>query len=105
MKNLIVIGIILTGIAALLFYFTTDFSINELSLPHVMGILGGIGVGLIIGGIVGYISKGNAVREVAKRKEFERLQREKVEIEKQAAALAGQQAKEEAARNTTNSSY
>ncbi|WKS95044.1 hypothetical protein [Riemerella columbina] len=102
MKNLTIIGIILTAIAALLFYFTTDFRANAITLSHFMGIMGGIGIGLIIGGLVGYISKGNAVKEAAKRREFERLQKEKVEIEKQAAALANQQAITEAQNNGTS---
>ena len=35
-----------------------------------MGVMGGIGIGLIIGGIVGYISKGSAIREEEKRKQI-----------------------------------
>lgn len=56
-----------------------------------MGILAGIGIGLIIGGIVGYVSKGTALREEQKRKEIQQLRREKEDLEKQAAELARQQ--------------
>ncbi|MDY3362553.1 hypothetical protein PG623_00920 [Riemerella anatipestifer] len=91
MKSLTTVGIILLAVAALLFYLTTDFSVEKITLSHFMGIMGGIGIGLIIGGAIGYISKGSAVREAAKRKEFERLQKEKIEIERQAAELAAQQ--------------
>jgi len=45
-------------------------------------VMGGIGIGLIIGGIVGYISKGSAIREEEKRKQFAQLQRQNKELEK-----------------------
>ncbi|MDD1597081.1 hypothetical protein FOL48_00875 [Riemerella anatipestifer] len=91
MKSLTTVGILLLAVAALLFYLTTDFSVEKITLSHFMGIMGGVGIGLITGGVIGYISKGSAVREAAKRKEFERLQKEKIEIERQAAELAAQQ--------------
>ncbi|UZX28225.1 hypothetical protein [Riemerella anatipestifer] len=91
MKSLTTVGILLLAVAALLFYLTTDFSVEKITLSHFMGIMGGVGICLIIGGVIGYISKGSAVREAAKRKEFERLQKEKIEIERQAAELAAQQ--------------
>lgn len=62
-----------------------------------MGILAGIGIGLIIGGIVGYVSKGSAVREEQKKRELKQLKKEKEDLEKQAAELAKQQT------GTTNS--
>ena len=49
----------------------------------ICGALSGIGIGLIIGGLVGYVSKGNAVREAKIRNEFKQLQKEKAELEKQ----------------------
>ncbi|WP_018675325.1 hypothetical protein [Riemerella columbina] len=101
MKSLTITGVVLAGIAAILFYMTTDFSVERITISHLMGMMAGIGVGLIIGGLVGYVSKGNAVREAAKIKEYERLQREKQEIEKQAASLAAQQARQEAHNNNT----
>ena len=55
-----------------------------------MGIMGGVGIGLIIGGIVGYVSKGSSIKAEQKRKELQRLQQEKIEIEQQAAELAQQ---------------
>ncbi|MDY3547524.1 hypothetical protein PG291_02790 [Riemerella anatipestifer] len=88
MKSLTTVGMILLAVALLLFYFTTDFKIE---LSHLIGVMGGVGIGLIIGGVIGYLSKGSAVKEAAKRKEFERLRKEKIEIEKQAAELAAQQ--------------
>lgn len=79
MKSLVVIGIILLGLGALLFYLN-DMAID---LRVIYGALSGIGIGLIIGGLVGYVSKGNAVKEAQLRKEFKTLQQEKAELEKQ----------------------
>ena len=56
-----------------------------------MGILAGIGIGLIIGGIVGYVSKGTSLKQEQKRKELIQLRKEKEDLEKQAAELARQQ--------------
>ncbi|WP_034981003.1 hypothetical protein [Epilithonimonas tenax] len=79
MKSLVVIGVILLGLGALLFYLN-DMAID---LRVIYGALSGIGIGLIIGGLVGYVSKGNAVREAQIRNEFKQLQKEKAELEKQ----------------------
>ncbi len=79
MKSLIVIGIVLLGLGALLFYLN-DMAID---LRVVYGALSGIGIGLIIGGLVGYVSKGNAVKEAQLKREFKELQKEKAELEKQ----------------------
>ncbi|GGG45456.1 hypothetical protein [Epilithonimonas arachidiradicis] len=81
MKSLIVIGIILFGLGALLFYLN-DMAID---LRVVYGSLCGIGIGLIIGGLVGYVSKGNAVKQAQIRQEFKQLQKEKAELERQKA--------------------
>lgn len=92
MKNLTFIGIILLALAFLLYYMLPEFSIIKLFEPiSLMGILAGIGIGLIIGGIVGYVSKGSAIKQDLKRKELKQLQKEKNELEKQAAELAKQQ--------------
>jgi NhaP-type Na+/H+ or K+/H+ antiporter len=85
MKSIIIIGLVLIGLSAFLFYLNADFSINNLTLPHLMGIMGGIGFGLIIGGIVGYLSKGTAIKRELKRKEMQKLMKEKAALEKQAA--------------------
>ena len=90
MKSLSTLGIVLLLLAVLLFYLTTDFDVEQLKLSHLMGIMGGVGLGLIIGGIVGYVSKGSSIKAEQKRKELQRLQQEKIEIEKQAAELAQQ---------------
>lgn len=103
MKNLTIIGILLLGISGLLFYMTTNLEVEEFTLSHFMGIMGGVGIGLIIGGIVGYVSKGSSVKAEQKRKEFLQLQKEKVELEKQAAELAQQQSKENSTTTTDNS--
>jgi hypothetical protein len=79
MKSLVVIGIILLGLGALLFYLN-DMAID---LRVIYGALSGIGIGLIIGGLVGYVSKGNAVKEAQLRQEFKQLQKEKADLEKQ----------------------
>ncbi len=95
MRSLTLIGLILLGLSAILFYFIPNFSVVKLFEPTtLMGILAGIGIGLIIGGMVGYVSKGNAVKQAQRKKEYSQLQKEKVELEKQAAELAKQQALE-----------
>lgn len=94
MKSLSTLGIVLLLLAVLLFYLTTDFDVEQLKLSHLMGILGGVGIGLIFGGVVGYVSKGSAMKAEQKRKEFLKLQQEKIELEKQAAELAQQQIKD-----------
>ena len=92
MKNLTFIGILLLALAFLLYYMLPEFSLVKLFEPlNLMGILAGIGIGLIIGGIVGYVSKGTALREEQKRKELKQLRKEKEDLEKQAADLARQQ--------------
>ena len=99
MKNLHFIGFLLLGLAFLLYYMLPEFSFVKLFEPiNLMGILAGIGIGLIIGGIVGYVSKGSALREEEKRKELKQLRREKEDLEKQAAELARQQS----VQNTSN---
>ncbi|GAB0155644.1 hypothetical protein CHRYSEOSP005_09050 [Chryseobacterium sp. Alg-005] len=92
MKSLSITGLILLAVSALLFYLTTDFAVEQIKLSHIMGIMGGIGIGLIIGGMVGYVSKGSAIKEEQKRKEFKQLQKDKEELEKQAAEIARRQA-------------
>ena len=93
MKNLTFIGFLLLGLAFILYYMLPEFSPVKLFEPiNLMGILAGIGIGLIIGGVVGYVSKGSALREEQKRKELKQLRKEKEELEKQAAELAKQQA-------------
>lgn len=79
MKSLIVIGLILLGLGAMLFYLN-DMAID---LRVIYGALSGIGIGLIIGGLVGYVSKGNAVKEAKIRQDYKQLQKEKAELEKQ----------------------
>ncbi len=88
MRSLTFIGLILLGLAAVLFYFNSNFQVIKLFEPTtLMGILAGVGIGLIIGSMVGYISKGSAIKAEQKRKELKQLQKEKQELEKQAAEL------------------
>ncbi|MBU8883420.1 hypothetical protein KSK37_10025 [Kaistella sp. DKR-2] len=99
MKNLTFIGVLLLALAFLLYYMLPQFSFVKLFEPiNLMGILAGIGIGLIIGGIVGYVSKGTALREEQKRKELIQLRKEKEDLERQAAELARQQT----IQNTSN---
>lgn len=92
MKNLHFIGFLLLGLAFLLYYMLPQFSFVKLFEPiNLMGILAGIGIGLIIGGIVGYISKGTALKQEEKRKELIQLRKVNEDLEKQAAELARQQ--------------
>ena len=91
MKNLTFIGLLLLGLAFLLYYMLPNFSFVKLFEPlNLMGTLAGIGIGLIIGGIVGYVSKGTALKEEQKRRELKQLRKEKEELERQAAELAKQ---------------
>lgn len=92
MKNLHFIGFLLLGLAFLLYYLLPEFSFVKLFEPiNLMGILAGIGIGLIIGGIVGYVSKGTALRAEQKRQEIKQLRKDKEELERQRAELARQQ--------------
>lgn len=90
MKSVTFIGIVMLILAALLFYLTTDFAMEQIKLSHIMGIMAGVGLGLILGSMVGYVSKGSAIKAEQKRKEFKQLQKEKEELERQAAELARQ---------------
>ena len=88
MRSLTFIGFILLGLAAVLFYFNSNFKFISLFEPTtLMGILAGVGIGLIIGSLVGYVSKGSAIKAAQKRKELKQLQKDKLELEKQAAEL------------------
>lgn len=98
MKNLTFVGIILLAIGVVLFYLNN----MALDLRVVYGALCGIGVGLIFGGIVGYVSKGSAVKQETKMRQFKQLQKEKDELEKKQAQLmqdATQQEQEQQSRN------
>ena len=70
MKSLLITGVTLLFISAFLFYFSTGYRFDEITPSHFMGVLGGIGIGLIIGGVVGYVSKGSSVKAEKKRKEL-----------------------------------
>lgn len=82
MKSISLVGVILLGVSAILFYLTTNFAVEEIRLSHVMGVMAGIGIGLIIGGMVGYVSKGSSIKAEQKKKELKQLQKEKEELEK-----------------------
>lgn len=89
MRNLTFIGILLLGLAFVLYYFNSSFTVMKLFEPtSLMGILAGVGIGLIIGGLVGYVSKGSAIKQAQRRKEMKQLKIEKEALEKQAADLA-----------------
>ena len=81
MRGLSIVGVILLAISGVLFYFTTDFAVEKITMSHVMGILGGIGIGLFIGGIVGYISKGSAIKREQEKKIIEKLKNDKYELQ------------------------
>ena len=81
MKGLSIVGIILLAVSGMLFYFTTDFAVEKITMSHVMGILGGIGIGLFIGGIVGYVSKGSAIKREQEKKVIERLKNDRYELQ------------------------
>lgn len=99
MKTLSLLGLILLGLATVLFYINPNFTVMRLFEPiTLMGILAGVGLGLIIGGIVGYASKSKAIKIERKNNELKQLQKEKLALEEQAAVLAQQSATQE----TTN---
>ncbi|KPH12013.1 hypothetical protein [Chryseobacterium sp. ERMR1:04] len=100
MKSLSITGLILLAVSALLFYLTTDFTVDKIGLPHIMGVMAGVGIGLIIGGMVGYVSKGSAIKQDQKRKEFKQLQKDKEDLEKQAAEIAKREAELQAQNKT-----
>lgn len=84
MRSLTLTGIVLILIAFVLFYFNDNFTVMRLFEPiTLMGILFGVGIGLIFGGLVGYVSKGNAVKQAKIQQEFKLLQKEKAELERQ----------------------
>ncbi len=106
MKSISFIGIVLLIISGVLFYLTTDFAVEQIKLSHIMGIMAGIGIGLILGGMVGYVSKGSAIKEAQKKAEYKKLQKDKEALEKQAAEYEKQRIANEAAavqkENTQN---
>ena len=79
-KNLLIL-------AALIFIFASlgTGAASSFMLFVIFRISGGIGIGLIIGGIVGYLSKGKAIKNEQKKKEIEALLKEKAALEKNAA--------------------
>jgi hypothetical protein len=81
MKGLSIVGIILLAVSGMLFYFTTDFAVEKITMSHVMGMLGGIGIGLFIGGVIGYVSKGYAIKREQEKKVIERLKNDKYELQ------------------------
>lgn len=99
MKGLSITGLVLLAVSALLFYLTTDFTVDKITISHVMGVMAGIGIGLIIGGMVGYVSKGSAIKADQKKKEFKQLQKDKEELELQAAEIAKREAELRAQNN------
>lgn len=99
MKSLSITGLILLAVSTLLFYLTTDFTVEKIGLPHIMGVMAGVGIGLIIGGMVGYVSKGSAIKADQKKKEFKQLQKDKEDLEKQAAEIAKREAELQAQNN------
>lgn len=81
MKGLTIVGIVLLTISGFLFYLTTDFSVERIMISHIMGVMAGIGIGLFAGGIVGYVSKGSAVKRERERERIAKLQNEKYELQ------------------------
>ena len=91
MKNLTFIGLLLLGLAFLLYYMLPNFSFVKLFDPlNLMETLAGIIISFIIVVIVVYVSKGTALKEEQKRRELKQLRKEKEELERQAAELATQ---------------
>ncbi len=87
MKSLSIVGGILLLISGAMFYYSTDFLLEKITMSHMMGVMGVRGIGLIIGGIVGCIRPGAAMREEEKRKQFAQLQRQNKELEKKVESI------------------
>lgn len=87
MKSLTFVGFLLFGIGALLFYMNN----KAIDLNSIYGMLCGIGIGLISGGIVGYVSKGSAIKREEKQAAFKQLEKEKKAYEKQQALLTSKE--------------
>lgn len=83
MKNLSFFGVVILAIGATLYYFNQPID----KLPLIIGILCGVGLGLILGGIIGYISKGSAIKEKLQREEFQKIQQEREELKRQVEEL------------------
>ena len=66
MKSLSIVGGILLLISGAMFYYSTDFLLEKITMSHMMG----------------YISKGSAIKEEEKRKQFAQLQKQNKELEK-----------------------
>lgn len=77
MKSLSITGLILLAVSALLFYLTTDFAVEQIKISHIMGMMAGVGIGLIIGGLVGYVSKGSAIKAEQKKKNSSSFRKKK----------------------------
>lgn len=79
MKTLIITGLIFLIISVGLFWFEFGFSFDRLfaEFPFWVGTLFGMGLGQFIGGLVGYISKGSAMKEAEIKKQLAQLKKEK----------------------------
>lgn len=91
MRNLIFLGIVFLAIGLTLFFLNN----RVWDLRALYGALSGIGVGLIFGGITGYISKGSAVKRERKNREIKKLQQEKEALEREQKKLLDAQARQE----------
>jgi len=91
MKNLIFVGIVFLAIGLVLFWLNNQV----FDLRALYGALTGIGVGLIFGGIVGYVSKGSAVKRENKKQEMKKLQQEKEALERERQKLMEDRLKKE----------
>ena len=84
MKGLTFVGFISLALATFLFWLRLDMSFDSLfNLNFLIGILSGLGFGLIIGGITGYISKGTNLKRAKIKNELNELKRENENLQKQ----------------------
>ncbi|QCX53228.1 hypothetical protein [Elizabethkingia sp. JS20170427COW] len=91
MKNIILLGIVFLAIGSFLFYRDQ----YAWSWQMLYSCTAGLGLGLIFGGIVGYISKGTAIKNENKVKQLKQLQKDKEELEKKQAQLLKEVEKQE----------
>ncbi|MDR3273272.1 MAG: hypothetical protein LBT29_07315 [Flavobacteriaceae bacterium] len=65
MKSSILLGIIFLIAGGMMFYFKQDVVLQQLYGSLTGGLIG-IGIGLIFGSVIGYLSKSNAVKQKQK---------------------------------------
>lgn len=77
MRTLTIVGFMLLGIAIGFFYMSGEL----IEVSHIMSIIGGLGIGLFLGGIIGYQSKASAVKQEEAKRKMDELRNDKYELQ------------------------